>query len=134
MGLLDIVVVGAHMSGLALNDELVRLGGSFARAVRTTADYRFYALAGSTPERPGLLRVTDGSGGSIAAEIWRLPVQGFGSFVAAVPAPLSIGTIRLDDGQSAKGFLVEAAGIPGSRDITDLGGWRAYLAGLAPAN
>jgi allophanate hydrolase len=57
-----------------------------------------------------------------------LPPAGFGSFVAGVPAPLSIGTIRLDDGSTVKGFLVERAGLEGARDISASGGWRGHLA------
>jgi allophanate hydrolase len=42
--------------------------------------------------------------------------------------PLSIGTIKLSDGRSVKGFLVEAAATVGARDISSFGGWRAFLA------
>ena len=60
--------------------------------------------------------------------MWTLSASGFGRFVAAVPPPLSIGTIRLADGRSVKGFIVESAAIDGARDISDFGGWRAYMA------
>ena len=127
----EIAVVGAHMLGMPLNPELVGLGGGFVRCVQTTRDYRFYALAGGPPRRPGLLRVADDGGETIEAEIWSLGAEGFGKYVATVPPPLSIGTLRLADGTAAKGFLVEAAGIAGARDITHLGGWRAYVEELA---
>ena len=130
MDMIEIVVVGAHLSGMALNPELTRLGGEFRRAAETRPDYRFHALAGGPPKRPGLLRVADGEGAAIAAEVWALPPEGFGRFVAAIPAPLCIGTVRLADGTSPKGFLVEPAGLAGADDITRLGGWRAYIASL----
>lgn len=128
--MIEIVVVGAHLSGMPLNRELTERGGVFRRKVTTTADYRFHALAGGPPRRPGLLRVEDGRGGPIEAEVWALPAAGFGTFVASVPAPLCIGTVRLSDGTSPKGFLVEPAGLNQAEDITRLGGWRAYIASL----
>ena len=67
----------------------------------------------------------------IAVEVWALPTKSFGAFVAAIPAPLSIGTVHLADGSGVKGFLVEAAAIDGARDITHFGGWRAFIAAQA---
>jgi allophanate hydrolase len=131
---IELAVVGAHLSGLALNPELLAQGGAFRRALRTRPVYRLHALAGGPPFRPGLLRV-DRDGASIEAEIWALPADGFGRFVAGVPAPLCIGTVLLADGTAPKGFLVEPAGLVGAEDISRFGGWRAYLAarGAAPA-
>ena len=131
---IELAVVGAHMSGMPLNGELTRLGGVFVRQARTAPDYRLHALAGGPPQRPGLIRVAPGTGRAIAIEIWRLPADGFGRFVAAIPAPLGIGTLRLDDGTAPKGFLCEEAGLLGAVDISDTGGWRAHLANQkAPA-
>ena len=129
---IEIVVVGAHLAGLALNRDLVALGGRFHRAVDTAPDYRFYALPGGPPERPGLVRVGDGSGAAIATEVWSLPPAGFGRFVASIPAPLSIGTLRLADGTTPSGFLCETAGLVGAEDITQYGGWRDYRAARDP--
>jgi allophanate hydrolase len=122
-----IAVVGAHLSGMPLNHELAILSGRFIEATETAADYRLYALKGEGPQRPGLLRTETGQGSRITVEIWALPVSGFGRFVAAVPSPLSIGTLRLADGRAVKGFLVEAEGVDGARDISSFGGWRAYI-------
>ncbi len=127
-GWIEIVLVGAHMSGLPLNHEVTRLGGTFVRRSRTQACYRLFALSSGPPARPGLLRTGDGEGGAIDVEIWALSPEGFGTFVAGIPAPLGIGTIRLDDASSPKGFLVEAQATIGARDITGFGGWRAYTA------
>lgn len=131
--MIEIVVVGAHLSGMPLNHELTSRDGVFRRQVTTTADYRFHALEGGPPKRPGLLRVGNGEGAAIEAEVWALPAEGFGTFVASIPAPLCIGTVRLADGTAPKGFLVEPAGLAGAEDITRLGGWRAYIASLAAA-
>ncbi len=127
-GEIELAVIGAHLSGLPLNGELTGLGARFLRAAETRADYRLYALPGGPPRRPGLLRVTDGTGAAIATEVWALEPAAFGRFVAAIPAPLGIGTVRLADGTTPKGFLVEAEGIGGGEDITAFGGWRRYLA------
>ena len=125
---IEIAVVGAHLSGLALNHELTGRGGGPMRGVRTGPLYRMHALAGGQPRRPGLLRVGPGLGAAIATEVWALPTAGFGSFVAAIPAPLCIGTLRLADGTTPKGFLVEPEGLHDAEDITRFGGWRAFLA------
>jgi allophanate hydrolase len=122
-----IAVVGAHLSGMALNGELTTLGGRLLEAAATAPDYRLYALD-TTPPKPGMLRVEPGKGSSIALEVWALSAAAFGKFVAAIPPPLSIGTIRLADGRDAKGFLVEPRGIEGARDISGFGGWRAFMA------
>ncbi|MBV8700158.1 MAG: allophanate hydrolase [Bradyrhizobium sp.] len=125
-----IAVVGAHLSGMALNGELDRLGARLLEATTTAPDYLLYALP-TTPARPGMLRVEAGKGTALALEVWSLSATGFGKFVAAIPPPLSIGTVRLADGRTVKGFLVESAAISGARDISSFGGWRAYMAEAA---
>lgn len=130
LGEVGLAVVGAHMSGMQLNGELVAHGARLLEATSTAPDYRLFALDG-TPARPGLLRVAAGAGKSIALETWALPADAFGAFIASVPFPLSIGTIRLRDGSTVKGFLVEAESVAGVRDISEFGGWRAYLAQVA---
>jgi allophanate hydrolase len=127
-GEIPIAVVGAHLAGMPLNGELKALGARLLETTRTAADYRLYALVGADPAKPGLLRVAPGTGAAIEIEIWALPAELFGRFVAAVPAPLSIGTIRLADGRTVQGFLVESEALAGARDISSFGGWRAYLA------
>ncbi len=127
---IEIAVVGAHLSGLPLNRELVELGASFSREVETTPDYRLFALPGTTPPKPGLLRVSDGSGVALKAEVWTLDPAGFGAFVAKIPPPLGVGSIRFKDGVPVKGFLVEAEAVKKAEDISRFGGWRAYLKSL----
>ena len=125
-----IAVVGAHLSGMALNGELKALGGRLLEAATTAPDYKLYALS-TTPPKPGMLRVEPGAGSAIELEVWGLPAAAFGNFVAAVPPPLSIGTIRLADGRGVKGFIVEAAAVTGARDISRFSGWRAFVAEAA---
>jgi allophanate hydrolase len=132
-GFIELAVVGAHLSGLPLNRELQALGAVFRRTVTTAPDYRFYALPGGPPERPGLVRVASGTGASIEAEIWALGPDAFGRFVAGIPAPLGIGTLRLSDGTGVKGFLCEAQAVIEARDISAFGGWRAYVASARAA-
>jgi allophanate hydrolase len=127
-----IAVVGAHLSGMALNGELKALGGRLLEAASTAPDYRLYALD-TTPPKPGMLRVEAGTGSSIELEIWALSAAAFGKFVAAIPPPLSIGTVRLADGRGIKGFIVEATDIAGARDISAFNGWRAFMAQKAAA-
>ncbi|ROP63682.1 allophanate hydrolase [Curtobacterium sp. ZW137] len=127
----DLLVVGAHLRDQPLNGQLVAAGGTFVQEARTASDYRLYALD-TVPPKPGLVRavaVTPGTGapgGGIAGEVWRLPAAGFGTFVAALPAPMAIGTVTLDDGSEVTGFTVEAHAVEGAEDITHHGGWRTY--------
>ena len=86
-----------------------------------------FALPGAVPLKPGLLRVADGAGFAIRTEIWALDAAAFGAFVARIPAPLGIGTIRLSDGETVKGFLVEAEAVKGAEDVSCFASWRAYL-------
>ena len=125
-----IAVVGAHLSGMVLNGELKALGGRLLEATVTAPDYKLYALD-TSPPKPGMLRVEAGTGVAIALEIWALSSASFGRFVAAIPPPLSIGTVRLNDGRGIKGFIVEAADIDGAREISAFGGWRAFVSEAA---
>ena len=120
-GRIEIAVVGAHLSGLPLNPELVEFGGTFIRAAATTPHYALYALPNTTPPKPGLLR--RGST-AIAMEVWSLDAAGFGEFVSRIPSPLCIGTLSLDDGTSVKGILVEPAAVQDEEDISRFGRWR----------
>jgi allophanate hydrolase len=124
---IPIAVVGAHLSGMPLNGELRVLNARFVEQTSTAPDYRLYALAGTTPPKPGMLRVAEGTGAAIALEIWALTPDGFGRFIAGVPSPLSIGTVRLADGRQVHGFLVEPLAAEGARDISEFGGWRAFV-------
>jgi allophanate hydrolase len=120
-----VAVCGAHMSGLPLNTQLTERGARLALKCRTAPVYRFYALTAFSPPRPGLVR--SDAGVSIEVEVWEVPSHAFGSFVDAIPAPLGIGTVALEDGTHVKGFLCEAHAVRSARDISSLGSWRKFV-------
>jgi allophanate hydrolase len=123
----ELVVLGAHLSGQPLNPELLAYGATLVGAAQTAPTYRLWALD-TVPPKPGLLRVATG-GATLAGERWRMTAAAFGVFVANLPAPLTIGSVELADGSRRPGFLVEPAATTGALDITAYGGWRQYLAG-----
>lgn len=123
--MLPLVVCGAHLSGLALNHQLIERGARLLSATKTAPRYRLYALPGGPPERPGLIRVPTG-GGAIEVEVWALPRTSVGGFLAGIPAPLGLGSVELADGSWEKGFICEGFAADGACDISALGGWRAY--------
>ncbi|MGI4856693.1 MAG: allophanate hydrolase [Janthinobacterium lividum] len=131
-----VAVVGAHLRGMPLNHELTSRGARFVEETTTDAHYRLFALANTTPPKPGLLRVMPAApmqaapmpAAPIIVELWDVPGAAFGSFVAGVPAPLGIGTLTLADGRQVKGFICEPGVLPAATDVTAFGGWRAYIA------
>ena len=124
---LALAVVGAHLNGLPLNSQLLERGAQLVQATRTAPLYRLYALPGTTPPKPGLLRVAEG-GAAVDVEVWAMPQAAVGSFLALIPSPLGLGTLQLANGSHVHGFLCEAHALAGAQDITAHGGWRAYLA------
>lgn len=125
---IELAVCGAHMSNLPLNWQLTDRGARFVRKARTAACYRFYALAGGPPARPGLVRSDTPDAHSIALEVWSMPKTQLGSFLEAIPYPLGIGSLELSDGSWVKGFVCDANGVQGAEDISQIGDWRAFLA------
>jgi len=130
----EVAVVGAHLSGLPLNWQLTERGARLVETTTTATDYRLFALPGTVPPKPGLVRTaTDGA--ALEVEVWAMPIRNFGSFVSEIPAPLGIGTLTLADGRLVKGFICENAAVTGAPDVSAFGGWRNYLAAqhAAPA-
>jgi len=125
--MVSLAVVGAHLRGQPLHHQLTELGARLEQVTETSPEYRLYALRGTVPPKPGLVRVGTG-GAPIAVEVYRLSEAAFGHFVAAVPAPLCIGTVRLAGGDAVSGFLCEPLAVERADDITRFGGWGAYLA------
>jgi allophanate hydrolase len=115
---------------MALNHELTVLGARYLATTRTAPDYQLFLLEGK-PLKPGLLRVAAGTGAAIELETWALPVENFGRFVAAIPPPLSIGSLKLGNGQLVKGFLVEAETVANARNISGYGSWPAFTESIA---
>jgi allophanate hydrolase len=124
-GIIPIAVCGAHLSGLPLNRQLVERGAWLMERTRTSANYRLYALPGGPPNRPGLMR--DLHSAAIEVEVWAMPAHQVGSFLQLIPAPLGLGKLELADGGWVTGFICEPGGIDGATDISDFGGWRAWL-------
>ena len=130
-GFVRVAVVGAHLSGMPLNAQLTTRGAVLVGAAHTAARYRLFALPGTMPPKPGLLRIDDAAGAAgarIALELWDMPIAHFGWFVAEIPAPLGIGTLELDNGSLVKGFICEPFALAGAQDISSFGGWRGYIA------
>lgn len=126
---IGLAVFGAHLRGEPLNAQLVDAGARFAGDVLTRRGYRLFALD-TVPPKPGLVEVSDG-GGSIAGELWRLSPAALGAFLAALPAPMTLGRVTLDDGSEVVGFACTPGALAGAADITGFGGWRAYRRALA---
>jgi allophanate hydrolase len=124
-----VVVCGAHLQGLALNHQLLDRAAVLVRATRTAPSYRLYALPGGPPFRPALVR--DASGRCIEVEIWEMPSSELGSFLNGIAAPLGLGKVELSDGSVENAFICEHGALDGALDITEFGGWRAYLDALA---
>jgi allophanate hydrolase len=115
------------MEGLPLNHQLTSRNATLIHRGRSAPKYRLYALPGGPPFRPGMVKVAQG-GAAIELEVWSVPTESFGSFVAGIPAPLGIGRVELENGESVSGFICEAYAVSDAEDITALGGWRHYLA------
>ncbi len=129
-GHVSLGVMGAHLSGQPLNHQLTDRGATLLTTTRTSPNYKFYALTNTKPAKPGLIRVPGFTGPGIEIEIWSIPETQFGSFVAEVPSPLAIGSCKLQDGTTVKGFLCEPYAVVGMPEITSLGSWRNYLQSL----
>ncbi len=121
-----VVVCGAHLEGLALNWQLQQRGATLVEATRSSPNYRLYALAGGPVQRPGMVRVAR-DGVAIALEVWQMPSAALGAFLAEIPAPLGLGKVELEDGRWETGFVCDAYGLEGAQDISEWGGWRAWL-------
>ncbi|CAM5658527.1 allophanate hydrolase [Streptomyces canus] len=120
-----LAVVGAHLTGQPLNPQLLALGARLDRTTTTAPVYRLHALR-TTPPKPGLVHVGEG-GAAIEAEVWRLPAEGLGRLLTALPRPMTLGRVQLADGTEVPGFLCEPSALRDAEDITSYGGWRSYV-------
>ena len=119
-----LAVNGTLMRGLELNGNLLGAGGRFVREAETAPVYRLYSIGDL---HPAMLRAEAG-GAAIALEIWELPAAGLAQVLAGEPSGLCIGKILLGDGAEVLGVLGEPWLIARGSEITQHGGWRAYLA------
>ncbi|MGQ7884495.1 allophanate hydrolase [Paenibacillus sp. WC2504] len=120
-----VAVCGLHMRGYPLEKQMRGCGARFIREDETAAKYSLVKLP-TTPAKPGLVKREQG-GAAIALEVWEMPLEAFGGFVAAIPAPLGIGKVELRDGTEVPGFVCEAYAAAGAEDVTALGGWRQVV-------
>jgi allophanate hydrolase len=124
-GSMPLAVVGAHLSGMPLYPQLIAMGARLRAVTSTSARYRLYALHGTIPSKPGLVRSDDGA--RIAVEVYDVPVTEIGRFLAGIATPLGLGSIELQDGTWVTGFICEPWALLEAQDITAYGGWRSYL-------
>lgn len=120
-----LAVVGAHLTDMPLNFQLLTRHATLLEKTRTSAHYKLFALQNSTPPKPGLQYQETGT--SIEVEVWEVPRALFGNIVAEVPAPLGIGNVQLVDGSWVKGFICEGYALADATDISHFGGWRDYI-------
>ena len=123
-----LAVVGAHLTGMPLNFQLTTRDAVLLTKTQTAHHYKLFALSHTTPPKPGLQYCEQGQ--SIEVEVWEVPMALFGKIVAEVPAPLGIGNVQLADGTWVKGFICEGYALASAKDISHLGGWRAYIQSL----
>jgi len=126
-GCVAVAVVGAHLKGQPLNRRLTERGARLLKTCRTARGYRLYALDRTMPPKPGLVRDETFDGKGIEVEVWAVPEDRFGGFVAEVPPPLGIGNATLDSGETVKCFICEPYAIQSATEITHHGSWRNYL-------
>jgi gamma-glutamylcyclotransferase (GGCT)/AIG2-like uncharacterized protein YtfP len=124
-----LAVNGTLMRGLELNGNLVAAGARFVREARTAPSYRLWSI---NDRHPAMIRVNAG-GAAIAVEVWAVPAAGLASILQQEPPGLCIGKVRLADGEEALGVLGEPLLCEGMREITEYGGWRAYIAARGKA-
>jgi hypothetical protein len=91
-----IAVAGAHLSGEPLNHQLTDRGARLVRKTKTAPSYQLFALPGTSPPKPGLVRVGCETSRSIDVEVWDMPLSGFGGFIDEIPPPLTIGTVHTE--------------------------------------
>ncbi|KAK6198819.1 urea amidolyase [Scheffersomyces amazonensis] len=127
---IKLAVVGAHLKGYQLHWQLEKVHASFIESTTTSPHYKLYALPKTGPiAKPGLRRVGDTDNGtSITVEVYYIPKETFGDFIAMVPEPLGIGSVELRSGEWIKSFICEEHGYkaPGTSDISSYGGWHNY--------
>jgi gamma-glutamylcyclotransferase (GGCT)/AIG2-like uncharacterized protein YtfP len=119
-----LAVNGTLMRGLELNPNMLAAGATFVREDKTAACYRIFSIG---DRHPAMLR-TAGDGARVALEIWEVPADSIAQILLNEPPGLSVGKVQLDDGSIVLGVLGEPFLCEGQREITALGGWRAYIA------
>ncbi|WP_396928113.1 hypothetical protein [Mycolicibacterium sp.] len=125
-----LAVNGTLMRGLKLSPNMAAAGATFLKEAVTEPVYRLWTI---NDEHPAMIRVTDGSGVGVAVEVWEVPAAGLAGILLNEPPGLSIGKVNLNDGSTVLGVIGEPALVEGQREITEFGGWRAYIAAAGDA-
>lgn len=113
-----LAVCGLHKKGYPLEYQLTELGAYYTESTMSAASYKLYELQG-TPVKPGMFY--DPEGGSIALDLYEVPVEKLGVFMSNVKDPLGIGTIELCDGRRVKGFVCQEYSARQGKEITRKG-------------
>jgi gamma-glutamylcyclotransferase (GGCT)/AIG2-like uncharacterized protein YtfP len=119
-----LAVNGTLMRGLALNGNLLVAGATFVRETTTGPHYRLWSI---DDRHPAMIRVGTG-GTAVAVEVWDVPAAGLAAILLGEPPGLCVGKVRLADGEETLAVLGEPLVCEGQREITEYGGWRAYVA------
>jgi len=119
----NLAVNGTLMLGLELNNNLLAVGATFVREATTEPTYRLWSI---DDRYPAMLRVRE-RGSAIAVEVWSVPVAGLATILLQEPPGLCIGKVHLSDGEVVLGVLGEPILCENRHEITQWGGWRAYI-------
>lgn len=126
----QLVVVGAHLTGFPLNHQLRNARATLRSTTTTSPSYRLFDLPTTNSiKKPGLKRISEPNeiGHAIEVEVWDMTHKALGQFLLDVPAPLAIGSVELLDGTWLKGFVCEPWGLKDAIEISSFGGWKAYM-------
>lgn len=127
-GHIKLAVNGTLMRGLELNRNLIDAGATFLTETTTAPVYRIWSVG---DEHPAMMRVKEG-GVAVALEVWALPPAGLVQVLRQEPPGLCIGKVVMADGEVILGVLGESILCDGRKDISDYGGWRAYIQANQP--
>ncbi len=122
--MISLAVNGTLMQGLELNGNLLAVGATFGYETTTEPAYRLWSI---NDRHPAMVRVQDG-GVAIVVEVWHVAAAGLSQILLREPPGLCIGKVKLIDGNEVLGVLGEPILCEGQREITEFGGWRAYVA------
>ena len=118
-----LAVNGTLMRGLELNPNLRAVNAVFLEETRTMPEYRLWSIG---DRHPAMLRVATG-GVAVAVEVWAVPAAGIATVLELEPPGLCVGKVRLANGNTVLGVLGETILCQGQTELTQHGGWRAYL-------
>jgi hypothetical protein len=118
-----LAVNGGLMRGMKDCSRMVAAGGEFVREAVTAPVFRLWSVE---DDHPAMIRVNQG-GAAVPVELWSLAPEGLVQILRTEPFGLTLGRYPLEDGTLVLGVLGEPAYVEGQREITEYGGWRAYV-------